>query len=365
MANKKILLPLVVIAVLAVILYLDSTKIKPSANLLKDPTATPCAEAGNSKYECYHEISTPDGFINTENFTIGEQVGKKVILVDFWTYTCINCQRTIPYLNAWYEKYSSGGGSASGGKDKGLVIVGVHTPEFEFEKKYENVKMAVEKFKIKYPVVLDNDYSTWNSYRNRFWPRKYLIDIYGNIIYDHIGEGGYAETEAKIQEALEERKIVLKTTGEVGQDSTRPQEVVSVDPSKVGSPEVYFGALRNEVLGNGKKGVVGDQTFSEPGDFKSNKLFLVGNWDIKEEYAENKTANAKIIFKYTAKNVYMVAGSDRGVKIKVLNDGKEIKLLTVKEETLYSIVENSTYGEHLLEIILENPDLKAFTFTFG
>ncbi|TSC81771.1 MAG: Thiol-disulfide isomerase [Parcubacteria group bacterium Gr01-1014_20] len=363
MGNKKILLPLVVIAIMATILYLDSGKIKPSENLPKDQAVTPCDLANSSKYECYHEISTPDGFLNTpsvnpgqlEPITIGELVGKKVILVDFWTYTCINCQRTLPYLNAWYEKY----------EDEGLEIIGIHTPEFEFEKKYENVKAAVDKFKIKYPVVLDNDFSTWNAYQNRFWPRKYLIDIRGNIIYDHIGEGGYEETEKKIQEALKERMSVLGVEGELPSEIGSPKGVTAVDPSRVGSPEVYFGAARNEFLGNGKKGVVGDQAFGEPEDFKRNILFLVGNWNIKEESAENKTASAKIIFKYSAKNVYMVAGSEKGAKLKIINDGKEVNSLIVKEEVLYPIIENSTYGEHLLEIIIENPGLIAFTFTFG
>jgi thiol-disulfide isomerase/thioredoxin len=153
-------------------------------------------------YKAAKEITSPDGFINTESqsITIGEFVGKKVVLIDFWTYSCINCQRTLPYLNKWYEKY----------KNEGLEIIGIHTPEFEFEKKYDNVKKATEKFGIKFPVVLDNDFSTWRAYQNNYWPRKYLIDIDGYIIYDHIGEGAYEETEQKIKAALSERAIILK-----------------------------------------------------------------------------------------------------------------------------------------------------------
>ena len=127
----------------------------------------------------YNEITKPSGFVNTPStssgqatpITIGELVGKKVILVDFMTYSCINCQRTFPYLNAWYEKY----------KDRGLEIVGIHTPEFAFEKNIENVREAMRKFGIRHPVVLYNDYGTWGAYGNQYWPRKYLIDIYGNI----------------------------------------------------------------------------------------------------------------------------------------------------------------------------------------
>jgi len=121
------------------------------------------------------------GYINTENyggdnFQLQDYIGKKVILVDFWTYTCINCQRTLPYITSWHEKYS----------DKCLLIVGVHTPEFEFEKKIENVKNAVQEFGIQYPVVQDNDYATWRAYKNNYWPHKYLIDINGDIVYDHV-----------------------------------------------------------------------------------------------------------------------------------------------------------------------------------
>ncbi len=145
------------------------------------------------------DISTPDGFINTDgkNITISEFKGKKVVLVSFWTFSCINCKRTLPYLNEWYAKY----------KDQGLEIVSIHTPEFAFERVQKNVEDAVIAQNIKYPVVLDNDYSTWNSYGNQFWPRKYLVNKDGYIVYDHIGEGGYEETETEIKKALEELNL--------------------------------------------------------------------------------------------------------------------------------------------------------------
>ncbi len=144
------------------------------------------------------EIVNPSGFINTDGkpITFGEFKGKKVVLVSFWTYSCINCQRTLPYLNSWYEKY----------KDQGLEIVSIHTPEFAYEQVLKNVeKEVLNTYDIKYPVVLDNDYSTWKAFGNRYWPRKYLVDIDGYIVYDHIGEGAYDETEEEIQEALKKR----------------------------------------------------------------------------------------------------------------------------------------------------------------
>ena len=160
---------------------------------------TPLKTIANKKYI---EIVNPSGFVNTNNVpvTIGEYIGKKVILLNVLTYSCSNCQATFPYVNTWYDKY----------EDDGLIVIGLHTPEFSFEKDKKNVEDAMAKFGIKYPVVMDNDYATWTAYGNRYWPRKYLIDIHGNIIYDHIGEGAYEETEAEILKALIERKNILE-----------------------------------------------------------------------------------------------------------------------------------------------------------
>src|SRR3989344_6905350 len=169
------------------ILFLESRKVSvPDRNSTNSDIKTLTGSGKAKQYVSAKEISTPDGFINTDAISIANLIGKNVILIDFWTYSCINCQRTLPYLNAWYEKYA----------DQGLEIIGIHTPEFDFEKEYANVEKAIEKFGIKYPVVLDNDYSTWQAYKNQYWPRKYLIDIDGFVVYDHIGEGGYDETEA-------------------------------------------------------------------------------------------------------------------------------------------------------------------------
>ena len=163
------------VAVIAgIIAILEITDIRRLVEVEEVPLhiADMTVEQKAMRYERAKEITTPDGFINTDAISVGELVGQKVILIDFWTYSCINCQRTTPYLNAWYETY----------KDQGLEIIGLHTPEFAFEEEYQNVLQAVENLGIKYPVVLDNDYSTWRAYRNRFWPHKYLIDIDGFIV---------------------------------------------------------------------------------------------------------------------------------------------------------------------------------------
>ncbi|CAB3684876.1 thioredoxin [Achromobacter marplatensis] len=137
------------------------------------------------------EFTGIENWLNSPPLTLASQRGK-VVLVDFWTYTCINCIRTLPYVTSWHQKY----------KDQGLVVVGVHTPEFPFERSTPNVQKALERFKITYPVAQDNRYATWEAYRNQYWPAVYLIDKQGQIVYRHFGEGNYAETEAEIQRLL-------------------------------------------------------------------------------------------------------------------------------------------------------------------
>lgn len=302
----------------------------------------------------YIEIQNPSGFVNTSGITIGEHVGKKVVLVDILTYSCINCIRTFPYLNAWYDKY----------KDDGLEIIGIHTPEFAFEKKKENVEEAMQKFGIKFPIVLDNDYSTWRAYKNNYWPRKYLIDINGNIVYDHIGEGAYDETEKKIQELLEERKQKLGLDMNIEKDVTQPGGVQAPPTEKV-SRETYFGAARSEGIGNGniKVGVV--QTFTQPKEIKPDTVYLVGDWQFTDEYLESKSKNAKIIFRYTAKNVFFVGSSVGKNNLKISKDGSVYQNVTVQNEELYTLIQDPQSGTHTLEILIPEPGLQAFTFTFG
>jgi thiol-disulfide isomerase/thioredoxin len=308
----------------------------------------------NKKYIPAPDISTPDGFINTNDLpvTIAGYKGKKVVLLDIWTYSCINCQRTIPYLNQWYKSY----------EDDGLVIIGLHTPEFSFERVQKNVEEAVKDFNIKYPVVLDNDFSTWEAYKNQYWPRKYLIDIDGYIVYDHAGEGEYKETEVAIQKALREKSARLGENMNIG-TSTSVVSPIAVDFGKVKSPEIYFGAFRNTDLANGTASKVGSQSLTIPEEIIKNKLYLGGTWNIATEAAEN--TGGEIVFKYDAKNVYMVASSALGAEVEVYVDGKLSKNLNIQNETLYKIVEGDSYGEHTLKIKVKSGRLKAFTFTFG
>ncbi len=314
------------------------------------------------------ELVSPDGYINTkgEPITIGEFRGKKVVLIDIWTYSCINCERTLPYLKDWYSKYS----------DKGLEIIGVHTPEFAFEKLLKNVQSAVDEDGIKYPVILDNAYKTWNAFGNQYWPRKYLIDIDGYIVFDHAGEGAYAETERAIQKALAERAERLGLSIDTNMPISQKGGLSESDLRRVQSPETYFGAERNDRFGNGLLWSEGEQTLAIPSTLKQNAFYLSGTWNIHPEYATNKTAGAYIKYIYNARSVYFVASAETAIKIKVTRDGKPLGdargedvngsgEVVIQKNGLYKLVEDADYGMHTLEIFIENPGLQAYTFTFG
>ena len=307
------------------------------------------------------------GFINAAPFKLKDLIGKKVILVDFWTYTCINCLRAAPYVNAWYSKY----------KDQGLVVVGVHSPEFDFEKEYNNVVNAVQnQYHIQYPVMQDNNHATWDAYQNQYWPAEYLIDIDGYVTDTHFGEGNYPETESKIQAALKERDQALGLPDTVPTGTVNPSGVVTVSNTELQSPETYFGAARNEYLGNGTRGAIGAQQLTIPSTIQENVLYLSGTWNFQNEYAENQSVGAKITYKYSAKNVYLVGTASKPVKITILLDGKPISAgrgadvapdgtAIIQENRLYKLVEGSDYGDHTLEIQVDGSGLQAYTFTFG
>ncbi len=371
---RKIIFIIVILSVAGAILFLESRKIDISpSDTAKDATINiplndMTQEEKLAQYSKAKELTSIAGYINTDDtLTIQNLIGKKVILLDIWTYSCINCQRTLPYITNWYEKY----------KDQGLEIIGVHTPEFAFEKVYDNVVRATKQWGIEYPVVLDNDYGTWHAYQNRYWPRKYIIDIDGFVVYDHIGEGGYEETEKKIQELLRERAKKIGDDMAITTEIATPENVEEVDSTKRRSPETYLGASRNNRLGNGEQGSVGTQTLSEPEGLKTHILYLDGEWDLDPEFAENKNIGAKIVYRYQAEKVFLVARSDEGVRATILIDGKPIGeragsgvdkdgTVLFKEDRLYRLVEDPNgWGEHTLEIIFEDAGAQVFAFTFG
>ena len=360
--GRTVTLVIVLVLIAAAILFLNSRKPAGTSGTLRAEISVQGDSARIQQKERIYpkavELVSPDGYINTGPITLKELVGKKVVLIDFWTYSCINCQRTLPYLRAWYDKY----------KDYGLVIIGVHTPEFDFEKSRDNVQQAVEKFGITYPVVQDNQYQTWTAYGNHYWPHKYLIDIDGFVVYDHIGEGGYADTEKKIQELLDERSRVLSLGMELPKNISQPA-APPVDFGSVGTPELYFGYgyQRPGQFGN-TEGYSPNQAvqYSIPANPVRNKFYLEGEWLNNNDNMELQSPSGKILLKYDAKNVHLVAGAARNTTLSVKVDGMLVNdSIVVSSFSLYTVVSGKGYGAHTLEIVPDRPGLMAYTFTFG
>lgn len=316
------------------------------------------------------EFADPTGFINTQPFNLQDLIGKKVILLDFWTYSCINCIRTLPYLEGWYQKY----------ENAGLVVIGVHTPEFDFEKNINNVQAAVKQLGVTYPVVLDSNMGTWNAYNNEYWPEEYLIDIHGYIVHQQIGEGSYNDTETEIQNLLKQRAMALDENVQIPTGFVTPN-TAGQNLNEIGSPETYFGAARNEYLTNGTQGQVGDQTLTLPtASLQLNALYLSGTWNFQDQYAQNVSSGAQILYQYDSKSVYMVAAAATPVTFTITRDGKplgtaagsDVKVVngqstvTVQANRLYNLIDDPNgYGTHTLEITVHSPGLQAYTFTFG
>lgn len=296
-------------------------------------------------------------WLNTDPLTM-QQLQGKVILIDFWTYTCINCIRTLPHVIGWYEKY----------KDKGFVVIGVHTPEFEFEKKTANVQNAIKQFAITYPVAQDNDYATWRAYDNQYWPAKYLIDKDGNIRYYHFGEGEYQETEEAIQKLLAEagQKDIK---GFLDMPDTTPQGRLS--------PETYLGSGRMEFYYPDRHLDTGTKTVTLDPTIPQHSFSLGGTWMISDEYATAQN-NGVLEYNFYGKNVFLVLRPrDAGQgTLRVLLDGKEVTeasgagedvtngVVTIDSDRLYRLINLSQAGNHKLRLEF-SPGVSAYAFTFG
>ncbi|MCC7149362.1 MAG: cytochrome c biogenesis protein DipZ [Saprospiraceae bacterium] len=283
-----------------------------------------------------------------------EQLKGKVVIIDFWTYSCINCQRTLPYLKDWNEKY----------KDKGLVIIGVHSPEFEFEKNEKNVAQAIKDFKLTYPIVQDNNFATWRAYSNRYWPAKYFIDKEGYVRYSHFGEGAYDESEKVIQELLKEAGAT-----DVSSQINNPTYQIQ---SK--TPEIYLGYGRIDHFASPEdieKDTLGQYT--APFNLGYNEMAYEGDWNVMEEYA-NPQIGAKLHLNFDAQEVFLVMRSKGSpAKVKVYIDdttqffGKDVTngTVTIDVDTLYKIIKLPSPGNHNLRLEFEDNNAELYAFTFG
>jgi len=305
-------------------------------------------------------------FINIESEELQKEIDGKVVLYDIWTYTCINCIRTLPYITAWNDKYA----------DDGLLIIGIHSPEFEFEKDSDNVQVAVEKYGITYPVVLDNDKEIWNDFQNRYWPHKFIADHEGFLRYDHIGEGGYDETEKVIQELLDERAASLDLNI-VSAGSL--VDIEEFEHTRFKTPELYFGykfaAGRNH-LGNTPNFTPEIEiAFKFPGEIKQNFFYLDGTWKSLEGSMRLISDEGSILLAYSAKEVNIVTENEATLRIYI--DGEIIDpsiagvdvdskgLVLTTDDDLYNIVSSENSEQHTLQIFVDTPGFEIYTFTFG
>ncbi|MEK9151560.1 MAG: cytochrome c biogenesis protein DipZ [Patescibacteria group bacterium] len=326
-------------------------------------TIAQAAKSGLANYGPAPEFTGIVNWLNTDTPLTLESLRGKVVLVDFWTYSCINCIRTLPYLTSWYEKY----------KDQGFVIVGVHTPEFEFEKKTSNVVEAMKRYKINYPVAQDNDYATWQAYSNRYWPAHYLIDAEGNVRQYHFGEGKYEETEKAIQELLKEAG--QKVTADISNVETE-------ESSGRQTPETYLGSARMERFVSPEAVTDGEQPFMAPEnirDIPKNSFAYAGIWKVEAERAI-ALADAKLVMRFEGKKVFLVmapAVSGQSSTVSVFLDGERVAAalagndvtdgaVTVDADRLYELIDmRGVTGEHTLELRFEGSGTAAYAFTFG
>lgn len=293
----------------------------------------------------------------------------KVVLIDFWTYTCINWRRTLPYVRAWAEKY----------KDQGLVVIGVHAPEFAFEKNFNNVRWAVKDMRVDYPVAVDNDYAIWRAFKNQYWPALYFVDAQGRVRHHYFGEGSYEKLEMIIQELLREAGA--------GGVSDEPVKVdargldAAADWGSLKSPENYVGFVRTENFASPGGAVLDKPRMYElPARLRLNEWALSGDWTVKKDAATLNKANGRIAYRFHARDLHLVVGAaapGTPVRFRVLIDGQPPGAAhgidvddqgngTIAEQRLYQLIRQSRpIADRQFEIEFLDPGVEAFAFTFG
>ena len=290
------------------------------------------------------------------------QLRDRVVLVDFWTFTCINWIRTAPYVRAWAQSY----------RDDGLVVVGVHTPEFSFEHDIDGVRRAIAERGIDYPVAVDNDYEIWRSFDNHYWPAQYVLDGQGTIRHHHFGEGDYEESERVLQRMLRVDRALVSVTGQGDEEEA--------DWRSLRSPETYLGYGRRSGFSGNSRGVL-DETFSYDGvaDLPLNGWSLEGEWTVGREKIVLDRAGGTVAFRFHARDVHMVLSpsDERPIPFRVLVDGEPPGPShgadvdgggngVLRHGRMYQLLRaHDTVGERVLQITFDRPGAEAFAFTFG
>lgn len=300
-----------------------------------------------------------EGWLNSPSLGAADLVGR-VVVYDFWTYSCVNCVRTLPHLRAWWDRY----------RDDGLVIVGVHSPEFDFERDHTNVAGAVERLGVTWPVALDDHHAAFDAFDNHWWPAKYVADRDGRLRYRHIGEGAYDETEDVLRELLGVDPSSPRAAGPGGADPAPPTEVIT--------PETYLGTSR------GRAGATfGERDYPDPGELGVDEVALAGRWAADAERVRSLEPGASIVLRYRAAEVNLVlaADGDGPVDVTVEVDGRPVPAdwrpdgvaaapdgstaVTVTVPDLYRLVRSPEVGEHTIRLTAQGAGVSAFAFTFG
>ncbi|MFU8946137.1 cytochrome c biogenesis protein DipZ [Mycetocola zhadangensis] len=308
-----------------------------------------CSNGGAELESCgtAPELTGITEWFNTENneAVALDELRGKVVLVDFWAYSCINCQRSLPHVTAWYDAY----------KDAGLEVIGVHAPEYAFEKEANNVKAGAKNFGIDYPVAIDNSLSTWTNYRNRYWPASYLIDADGTVRHIKLGEGGYDTTEKHIRELLTD----------ANPDAALPAATdVADDTPETGAttPETYLGSTKEVNFAGKEKYTTGQADFRVSKKMPENSFALSGSWDVGTQSITPTGAEASARLKYTASEVRMVLAGEGSVTLTV--NGKTTTIPVTGTPTSYQLVETTSIEKGTLDVKV-GPGVDAFSFTFG
>ena len=297
-----------------------------------------------------------------------ESLRGKVVLVDFWTYSCINCIRALPYVRGWADKY----------KDHGLVVIGVHAPEFAFEKDPANVAKAIKDLGVDYPVALDNDYAIWKGFNNEYWPAHYFIDAQGQIRHHHFGEGEYRESEDVIRQLLAEAGQKNLPGGYVSDDHRGVEAAASNDPTR--SPETYVGYARAMNFVGGRVARDDARDYHAPASLAADQWSLDGRWTVHDENAQLEQAGGAIVYRFRGRDLHLVLGpaaDGKPIRYRVSIDGKPPGADhgmdtdadgngTITSQRLYQLVRQAHgSGERLFEIEFLDPGVQAYAFTFG
>ena len=337
-----------------------------SASLAQASAKAGTAEANQRESREFAALGRATEWINSPRLAAASLQGK-VVAVDFCTYTCINWLRTLPYVRAWAQKYA-----------QGLVVIGVHTPEFPFERNVENVRRAVQQMKIDYPIVIDNDYSIWRAFKNQYWPALYFIDARGRIREHHFGEGEYERSEKIIQRLLAEAGAADVGTGVVAVDAHGIE--AGADWANVKSPENYLGYERTENFAS-RGGPEFDRrrNYAAPGRLQLNQWALAGEWTMGKQATVLSSPNGRIVYRFHARDLHLVMGPPQGVKVRcrVSIDGQppgpahgldvdEGGNGTVVEQRLYQLIRQpNPIRDRQFDIEFLDAGVEAFAFTFG